>query len=97
METYPDGEWEALAEVNFLLEGLPSYHGIICTCTRSMMRDYDRRQKFDQFFCQVSNLKNILGYPVTSSDEDSDGGDDDEGKNRVSFGPEGLLVRFYLL
>ena len=41
METYPDGEWEALAEVNFLLEGLPSYHGIICTCTRSMMRDYD--------------------------------------------------------
>jgi hypothetical protein len=41
MEDHSEGEWEALAEVNFLLEGLSSYDSVTCFCTRSISKDYD--------------------------------------------------------
>ena len=41
MARYSDEEYEALAEVRFLLEGLPSYEAIVCFCTRSITRDKD--------------------------------------------------------
>ena len=34
-------DYEALAEVRLLLEGLPSEDAIVCFCTRSIMRDQD--------------------------------------------------------
>jgi hypothetical protein len=41
MENFSVGEWEALAEVQFLLEGRSSYDAIACFCTRSMTKDLD--------------------------------------------------------
>ena len=36
-----EGDWEALAEVKFLLEGLSSFDAVVCFCTRSLMKDHD--------------------------------------------------------
>ena len=45
MARYSAEEYEALAEVRFLLEGLPSYEAIICFCSRSITRDKEELLK----------------------------------------------------
>ena len=41
MDDFSEGDWEALAEVKFLLEGHSSYDAVVCFCTRSLMKDHD--------------------------------------------------------
>ncbi len=92
-------DYEALAEVRLLLEGLPSDDAIVCFCTRSIMWDQDllfkgikgfslKRFDFILFvgnFFQLLVMCFVLGHIMTSSENSSDEDEESGNGNMVTF------------